>query len=76
MFVALLELGSGKLLVFLNIQWLQVHQRYVYMGAGDVKHSRHQMAMRAREDEVVLAYLPYNSNEQCLYAIVGIVGDL
>ena len=78
MFVALLELGSGKLLVFLNIQWLQVHQRYALIewAGRRCEHFCHQMAMRAREDEVGIGASLDIGTEQCLYAIVGIVGDL
>ena len=78
MFVVLLELGSGKLLVFLNIQWLQVHQRYALIewAGRRCEHFCHQMAVRTREDEVGIGATLNVGTEQCLYAIVGIVGDL
>ena len=78
MFVAFLELGCGKLLVFLRIQRLQVHQRYALIewAGRRCEHFCHQMAVRTREDEVGIGASLDVGTEQCFYAIVGIVGDL
>ena len=78
MLVAFLELGCGNLRVLLHIQRLQVHQRHAlieWTGRG-CEHFCHQMAVRTREDEVGIGASLDIGTEQCLYAIVGIVGDL
>ena len=78
MLIALLKLGSGKLLIFLYIQRFQIHQRHALIERTHrgCEHLCHQVAVRAREDEMGIGASLNIGAEQCLYTVVGIVCDL